>query len=62
MSVLNWLMPERVAEKEKANKAYPIGGEYVIDVDSHLFWRSHYHKQMRMGSVLGVSIERRTSR
>jgi hypothetical protein len=43
MSVLNYLMPERVGEKFKANRAYPIGGEYVVDVDLHLFWRPHYH-------------------
>ena len=43
MSVLNWMMPERVGEKSKANRAYPIGGEYVVDVDLHLFWRPHYH-------------------
>ena len=29
MSVLNWLMPERVGEKRKAKHAYPIGGEYA---------------------------------
>jgi len=43
MSVLNYLMPERVGEKHKANRAYPIGGEYVVDVDIHLFWRPHRH-------------------
>jgi hypothetical protein len=30
LSVLNWLMPERVAEKSRANMAYSVGGEYVI--------------------------------
>jgi len=43
MSVLDWLMPERVAEKSRASRAYPIGGEYVIDVDSYLFWKPHSH-------------------
>ena len=33
----NYLMPERVGEKSEANRAYPIGGEYVADVDIHLF-------------------------
>ena len=37
MFVLNYLMPERVGEKSEANRAYPIGGEYVADVDIHLF-------------------------
>lgn len=53
MSLLNWLMPERVAEKSKANRAYPIGGEYVIDVDSHLFWRPHYHRNTEEGICYG---------
>jgi hypothetical protein len=39
MSVLNWLMPERVGKKSSANGAYPIGGEYVIDVDFIQMWR-----------------------
>ena len=43
MSVLNWLMPERVGEKRKAKHAYPIGGEYVVDVDANLHWRPHTH-------------------
>ena len=53
MSVLDWLMPERVGEKEKANHAYPIGGEYVIDIDSYLFWRPHYHHIDRDGVCVG---------
>jgi hypothetical protein len=43
MSVLEWLMPERVAEKSRANRAYPVGGEYVIDVDHYLNWWPHGH-------------------
>jgi hypothetical protein len=43
MSVLNWLMPQKVGEKGKANRAYPIGGEYVVDVDIHLFYQPHPH-------------------
>jgi hypothetical protein len=43
MSVLNWLMPERVGGKREAPRAYPIGGEYVVDIDIHLFWRPHSH-------------------
>lgn len=44
MSVLNWLLPERIGEKEKANHAYPIGGEYVVDVDHYLNYRPHSHR------------------
>lgn len=43
MSVLNWLMPERVSEKKKANHAFPISGEYVVDVDHYLNYLSHSH-------------------
>ncbi len=38
-SVLEWLMPERVREKPSANRAYPIGGEYVVDIDVPQMWR-----------------------
>jgi len=31
-SVLNYLFPERVGKKYKANYAVPINGEYVIDM------------------------------
>jgi len=43
-SVLDWLFPERVGKKHKANGAVPVGsGEYVIDVDSYVFHRRHSH-------------------
>jgi DNA primase catalytic subunit len=32
-------MPERVGEKSKANKAYPIVGDYVVDIDVPQLWR-----------------------
>lgn len=32
-------MPERVGEKSSANRAYPIGGEYVVDIDVPQMWR-----------------------
>jgi hypothetical protein len=34
MSVMNWIFPERVGLKRKARHAYPIGGEYVVDLDT----------------------------
>jgi len=46
-SVLDWLFPERVGKKYKANYAVPISGEYVVDVDSYVIhkWHNHfYHK------------------
>jgi len=42
MSPLDYLFPERVSSKEKDN-AYPIGGEFVVDVDSHLYNKAHHH-------------------
>lgn len=53
MSVLNWLMPERVGTKSKANKAYPIGGEYVIDIDLYLHWQPHSHVVDRYNVCVG---------
>ena len=35
MCVLNWQMPERIAEKRWNAYVYSIGGEYVIDIDSY---------------------------
>lgn len=42
-SVLDWLLPERVGKKSKARYAYPIGGEYVVDVDFYSLKQWHYH-------------------
>jgi hypothetical protein len=43
-SVLNWLFPERVGKKYKAEYCIPLNGEYVIDVDSYLMAFRHTHK------------------
>jgi len=43
MSVLDWLFPERVGRKRKANRALPMGGQYIFDVDSHNVWTAHNH-------------------
>ena len=62
MSVLNWLMPERVGSKRKANRAYPVGGEYVVDVDLHLLWRPHQYYKGRNGVCGGcLSISKDTT-
>jgi hypothetical protein len=53
MSVLNWLTPERVGEKSQANHAYPIGGEYVVDVDHYLNYRPHSHRTTDEGVCEG---------
>jgi hypothetical protein len=43
MSATDWLFPERVGPKHKARFAVPIGGEFVVDVDSYLKSRPHRH-------------------
>jgi len=40
-SVLDWLFPERVGKKYKANRAVPLGGEYLFDVGNHNVWVPH---------------------
>jgi hypothetical protein len=47
MSVLDYLFPERVGLKSKAKNAYPIGGEYVVDVDNYLFRGIDNHEHPR---------------
>jgi DNA primase catalytic subunit len=42
-SVLDWLFPERVGKKYRANRALPVGGEYVIDVDAYVLHKAHPH-------------------
>jgi len=49
MSVLNWLMPERVGRKATANRALPFIGEYVVDIDNPSLMRS-------WGGVEGFSV------
>lgn len=41
-SVLNWLFPERVGKKYKGRYAVPVGGEYVVDIDSYLAGSGHH--------------------
>ena len=53
MSVLNWQMPERVAEKRASVMAYPIGGEYVVDIDSYLNYKKHNHRTTEEGVCEG---------
>jgi DNA primase catalytic subunit len=42
MSVLDYLMPERVGTKDRTD-CYPVGGEFLVDVDSYLWRRPHKH-------------------
>lgn len=38
-SVLDWLFPERVGKKRKADCCIPLNGNYVVDIDSYMFHR-----------------------
>jgi DNA primase catalytic subunit len=49
MSSLNWLMPERVNTKEMSRYTYPIGGEYVIDIDRDMNYKPHRHHNTEDG-------------
>jgi len=52
MSVLSWLFPERVAAKRKANRAYPLNGTFLLDVDVKTD-RFHCHTVNRHGVCEG---------
>jgi len=52
MSVLDYLFPERVSSKKNTN-SYPIGGEFVVDVDSYLYYRNHHHAFNNYSVCLG---------
>jgi len=56
-SVLDWLFPERVGKKCKANRALPINGEYVIDIDSYLLHRRHRHNFSKSWNVCNECLE-----
>ncbi len=56
MSVLNWLMSDRVGEKWKINYVYPVGGEFVLDIDVYWVWRLHLHRVGVMAFVQVVLI------
>ena len=56
-SVLDYLFPERVGKKYKANYAVPIKGEYVIDIDSYLLHRWHRHKPSKTWNICRECLE-----
>ena len=56
-SVLNWLFPERVGKKYKANYAVPLNGEYVIDVDSYLVQAPHRHYSSGLSGICYECLE-----
>lgn len=54
---MNYLFPERVGKKYKANYAVPINGEYVVDVDSYLLHRWHKHNPSKSWKVCKECLE-----
>jgi len=52
MSVLSWLFPERVAGRQKANRAYPLDGTFLLDMDVKTD-RFHCHMLNRRGVCEG---------
>ena len=39
-SVMEYLRPEKVLSKDRTLKAYPVGGEFCIDVDAYMNYGS----------------------
>jgi hypothetical protein len=58
-SVLDWLFPERVGKKYKANYAVPIGGGYLFDVDSNNVWVPHNHNKWKPVCIECLYISKR---
>jgi hypothetical protein len=56
-SVLDYLFPERVGRKNRANYSFPIMGEYVVDVDSYLLHRWHKHIPSKSSKVCKECLE-----
>ena len=46
--VLDWLFPERVGKKHRANRAVPLQGSYVFDIDNTNVWIPHNHVEGRI--------------
>jgi len=43
-SVMEYLRPEKVLSKDRTLKAYPVGGEFCIDVDAYMNYHKHRHR------------------
>jgi hypothetical protein len=43
MSVMDWLFPERVGKKYKANYCVPVSSQFVIDIDAHDRRKYHWY-------------------
>ena len=51
-SALEYLRPEKVLSKTQSLRAYPVGGEFVVDVDAYMNFHKHRHKTEPEGSLL----------
>ena len=52
-SVLEYLRPEMVLSKDRTLKAYPVGGEFVIDIDAYMNYQKHRHRTEPEGFCFG---------
>ncbi len=48
-----WLMPQRVGTKKESKRGYPVGGEYVLDLDHYLMYMPHGHRTEPEGFCFG---------
>jgi len=52
-SVMEYLRPEKVLSKDRTLKAYPVRGEFVIDIDAYMNFKRHRHKTEPEGFCFG---------
>ena len=52
-SVIEYLRPDRVDAKYASRRAYPIRGDFVIDIDSYMNYQPHRHKTEPEGFCYG---------
>ena len=56
-SVMEYLRPEKVLSKDRTLKAYPVGGEFVIDIDAYMNYQKHRHKTEPEGFCYGCLLQ-----
>jgi len=52
-SVMEYLRPEEVLSKDRTLKAYPVGGEFIIDIDAYMNFQKHRHRTEPEGFCFG---------
>jgi len=53
-SVMEYLRPEKVLSKDRTLKAYPVEGEFCIDVDAYINYHKHRHRARVIVEILGL--------